>query len=114
MKKENEKPDKKIVPKTPDTTKDKDNFDVHDKYLAMEQEGVQYTKDSNPTRNSDHNETANDELLYDEANDTLKISRDSEVYDADDTILEDNIEISRESHQSVSSDQDDEDLLSDD
>lgn len=77
-----------------------------DKYLAMEQPGVTYTNDHEPTVNSDN-------LDYGETNaqnkweDMGNNSQYSEAFNQDDYILQDNLDLDEDQNQSISSDDDD-------
>lgn len=77
-----------------------------DKYLALEQPGVSYTKDSNSTSNSDRRvyNTSDDEGLWNEEGGN---SRDSDAFNQDEDILDDNLDLDEDQNQSISSDDDD-------
>lgn len=85
--------------------KDKDIEDT-DKYLAMEQPGVKYTKEVDPTINSDQVNSrttdSNGEWREEGGN-----SKNSEAFNQDDDILNDNIDLDEDQNQSISSDDDD-------
>lgn len=85
--------------------KDKDIEDT-DKYLAMEQPGVKYTKEVDPTINSDQVNSrttdSNGEWSEEGGN-----SKNSEAFNQDDDILNDNIDLDEDQNQSISSDDDD-------
>ena len=78
-----------------------DNLET-DKYLAMEQAGVTYTPDSNPTNYTDYAE--NGEETMDTFDPTGDNSRNSDAFGQDDYILNDNLDLDEENHQSISSD----------
>jgi hypothetical protein len=78
-----------------------DNLET-DKYLAMEQAGVTYTPDSNPTNYTDYAE--NGEETMDTFDPTGENSRNSDAFGQDDYILNDNLDLDEENHQSISSD----------
>lgn len=81
-------------------------IDDTDKYLAMEQPGISYTKDTNPTKNSDTldylDNQENDEWSEDGGN-----SRNSDAFNQDEDFLEDNLDLDEDQNQSISSDDDD-------
>jgi len=85
---------------------DSDDIDDTDKYLAMEQPGVQYTNDTDPNKNSD-------QLNYDSEggdgtwNEEGGNSKNSDAFNQDDYILEDNVDLDEDQNQSISSDDDD-------
>ena len=77
-----------------------------DKYLALEQEGVTFTPDSRgPLLNSDTIEDGgagnSDTWNGDEQN-----TRNSDAFNQDEFLLEDNLELDEEKSQSISSDND--------
>lgn len=79
--------------------------DDTDKYLALEQPGVQYTEDTNPTQNSDFEEyDSNDDETWSEEGGN---SKNSDAFNQDDYILEDNIDLDEDQNQSISSDDED-------
>lgn len=84
---------------------DKDIEDT-DKYLAMEQPGVKYTKETDPTINSDqvNSRTADNSGEWSEEGGN---SKNSEAFNQDDDILNDNIDLDEDQNQSISSDDDD-------
>lgn len=77
-----------------------------DKYLAIEQPGISYSKDTNPTSNSDTldyiGNSENEEWSEEGGN-----SRNSDAFNQDDNLLEDNIDLDEDQNQSISSDDDD-------
>jgi hypothetical protein len=84
---------------------DKTGDDETDKYLAMEQPGVTYTHDTNPTENSDFAEyDSNDDDAWSEEGGN---SKNSDAFNQDDYILEDNIDLDEDQNQSISSDDED-------
>lgn len=85
--------------------RDKDIEDT-DKYLAMEQPGVKYTKEVDPTINSDqvNSRTTDSSGEWSEEGGN---SKNSEAFNQDDDILNDNIDLDEDQNQSISSDDDD-------
>lgn len=77
-----------------------------DKYLAMEQQGVQYTKDTDPTLNSDHADFGS-ESQKKEWNGEGGNSKNSDAFNQDDYMLEDNIDLDEDQNQSISTDDED-------
>lgn len=77
-----------------------------DKYLALEQPGVTYTPDTNATLNSDHADFGS-ESRKKEWNEEGGNSRNSDAFNQDDYILEDNLDLDEDQNQSISSDDDD-------
>lgn len=93
-----------------DISKDIENAehpeDDTDKYLAMEQPGVSYTEDTNPTENSDfedYSDSADHESWSEEGGN----SKNSDAFNQDDYILEDNLDLDEDQNQSISSDDED-------
>lgn len=77
-----------------------------DKYLAMEQTGITYTKEHNPTANSDNlNPYENNKT--DEWSEEGGNSKYSDAFNQDDYILSDNLDLDEDQNKSVSSDDDD-------
>lgn len=75
-----------------------------DKYLAMEQQGVSYTPDKDPSiLNSDYIESGNENAVSGEWKYDQKNSRNSEAFNQDDTLLKDNIDLDEDQSQSISS-----------
>ena len=97
--KNNEKENKNLN-KTPEQ-KDIDNTD---KYLAMEQPDVQYTKETDPSNLSDELGSKNSENKWNVEGGNSKYS---EAFNQDDYILNDNIDLDEDQNQSVSSNDDD-------
>lgn len=77
-----------------------------DKYLAMEQPGVSYTKEANPTLNSDHADFGT-ESRSKEWNEEGGNSKYSNAFNQDDYLLEDNLDLDEDQNQSISSDDED-------
>lgn len=83
-----------------------DGNDDTDKYLAMEQPGVTYTKDTEPSNLSD-------ELNYTDSNKQNMWSPDgdngpySDAFSQDNYILTDNVDLDEDQNQSISSDDED-------
>lgn len=75
------------------------------KYLEMEQPSVSYTKDTNPTANSDNlnNGIKNSEKWTSEGT----LSENADAFNQDDYLLEDNIDLDEDQNQSISTDDDD-------
>lgn len=89
-----------------DVKANEDGNDDTDKYLAMEQEGVQYTKDTDPTVNSDQmdfNEESHKNMWNSEGGNSLN----SDAFNQDDYMLEDNVDLDEDQNQSISSDDED-------
>lgn len=82
------------------------NYVSEDKYLAMEQKGVSYTKDHNPVQNSDQLEIDSDESRSDKWKANGKNSRNADAFNQDDYILNDNIDLDEDQSQSISSEDD--------
>lgn len=78
------------------------NIDNTDKYLAMEQEGVKYTKDTEPATLSDQKDYSREKWNEEGGN-----SKNSDAFNQDDYLLEDNVDLDEDQNQSVSSDDDD-------
>jgi hypothetical protein len=80
--------------------------DDTDKYLALEQPGVTYTEDTNPTENSDfedYSDSADHSTWSEEGGN----SRNSDAFNQDDDILDDNLDLDEDQNQSISSDDED-------
>jgi hypothetical protein len=89
-----------------DLSANEDRNDDTDKYLAMEQPGVQYTQDTEPTNmsdNLDYSDTGTDNKWSPEGGN----SKYSDAFNQDDYILEDNVDFDEDQNQSISSDDDD-------
>jgi len=82
------------------------DFDTTDKYLAMEQPGVQYTPETDGLRNSDQVDYSN-EGQGDEWNEEGGNSKNSDAFNQDDYILDDNVDLDEDQNQSISSDDED-------
>jgi len=83
-----------------------DDTDDTDKYLAMEQPGVQYTEETEPTVNSDnldYGDTNPQNVWQPEGGN----SKNSDAFNQDDYILEDNVDFDEDQNQSISSDDED-------
>ena len=81
-------------------------LDDTDKYLAMEQPGVQYTPETDGLRNSDQVDYSN-EGQGDEWNEEGGNSKNSDAFNQDDYILDDNVDLDEDQNQSISSDDED-------
>ena len=77
--------------------------DDTDKYLALEQPGVQYTKDSDFSLESDKGGRSNSNQWSEDGGN----SKNSDAFNQDDYLLEDNIDLDEDQNQSVSSDDED-------
>lgn len=82
------------------------SIDDTDKYLAMEQQGVTYSKDTDPTLNSDQMDFGS-ESRKKEWNGEGGNSKNSDAFNQDDYMLEDNIDLDEDQNQSISSDDED-------
>jgi len=84
---------------------DEDDFqnDDTDKYLAMEQPGVQYTKDNDFGLESDKGGRQNSNQWSEEGGN----SRNSDAFNQDDYLLEDNIDLDEDQNKSISTDDED-------
>jgi len=93
---------------TPKNTHDEQDKEYvsEDKYLAMEQKGVSYTKDHNPVQNSDQLEIDSDETRSDKWKANGENSRNADAFNQDDYILNDNIDVDEDQSQSISSEDD--------
>ena len=80
--------------------------DGTDKYLAMEQPGVTFTHDTDPTVNSDQMDFGS-ESRKNQWNAEGGNSKYSEAFNQDDYLLEDNLDLDEDQNQSVSSDDED-------
>ena len=89
-----------------DKSKDESDIDNTDKYLAMEQPGVKYTNESDPTRNSDQ-EDFGEEKHKGEWSDEGGNSKNSDAFNQDDYLLDDNVDLDEDEGKSISSDDDD-------
>jgi len=89
-----------------DNDSETDDIDDTDKYLAMEQPGVQYTNETDATRNSDQIDYSN-EGQGDEWSEEGGNSKNSDAFNQDDYILEDNVDLDEDQNQSISSDDED-------
>jgi len=75
-----------------------------DKYLAMEQHGITYTRESSATLNSDYAESENIERQSEKWTATGVNSRNADAFNQDDYILNDNIDLDEDQNISISSD----------
>lgn len=85
---------------------DKKDIDDTDKYLAMEQQGVKYTHDTDPTLNSDQADFGT-ESKKQQWNEEGGNSKNSDAFNQDDYVLNDNLDLDEDQNQSISSDDDD-------
>jgi len=83
-----------------------DDIDDTDKYLAMEQPGVSFTNDTDPTVNSDQSDFGS-ESHKKQWNEEGGNSKNSDAFNQDDYILEDNLDLDEDQNQSISSDDED-------
>lgn len=89
-----------------DRDAESDNIDDTDKYLAMEQPGVSFTNETDPTVNSDQIDFGS-ESRKKEWNEEGGNSKNSDAFNQDDYILEDNLDLDEDQNQSISSDDED-------
>jgi hypothetical protein len=82
-----------------------DDIDDTDKYLALEQPGVSYTPENDPTVNSDQSDFGNPKGQ--EWNEEGGNSRNSDAFNQDDYILNDNVDVDEDQNQSISTDDED-------
>lgn len=91
----------------PAPVKGEDNNDYQnddtDKYLAMEQPGVQYTKDNDFRLESDKGGRSNSNQWSEDGGN----SKNSDAFNQDDYLLEDNIDLDEDQNQSISTDDED-------
>lgn len=85
---------------------DNNDIDETDKYLAIEQPGVSYTKENDPTVNSDQIDFGS-ESRKNEWNEEGGNSKNSDAFNQDDYILNDNLDLDEDQNQSISSDDED-------
>lgn len=83
-----------------------DGIEETDKYLAMEQQGVTYTHEGDPTINSDQMDFTSESRKR-KWNDLGGNSRNSEAFNQDDYLLDDNIDLDEDQNKSISSDDED-------
>jgi len=88
------------------SAEDTNAVDDTDKYLAMEQPGVQYTNDTDPTLNSDQADFGS-ESRKKQWNEEGGNSKYSDAFNQDDYLLEDNLDLDEDQNQSISSDDED-------
>ncbi len=82
-------------------------FSSPDKYLSMEQKGVQFTPDSDPmAMNPDNIEYRQHGQLSEEYDLNNRNSRNAEAFGQDEYMLRDNIDLDEDQSQSISSDED--------
>jgi hypothetical protein len=93
-------------PDTGDDESNREDANDTDKYLAMEQPGVTYTHDTDPTLNSDHLDftSTNGEDKWNEEGGNSVFS---DAFNQDDYILHDNVDLDEDQNQSISSDDED-------
>ena len=77
--------------------------DNTDKYLAMEQPGVQYTKENDFSLDSDKGGSTNSNQWSENGGN----SRNSNAFNQDDYLLEDNLDLDEDQNQSISTDDED-------
>lgn len=77
--------------------------DDTDKYLAMEQSGVQYTKENDFSLDSDKGGSTNSNQWSENGGN----SRNSDAFNQDDYLLEDNLDLDEDQNQSISTDDED-------
>ena len=85
-------------------SKTTESYDT-DKYLALEQPGVSYTKDIPPLNSdkSDFGVHTHDEQWSEEGGN----SKNSDAFNQDDYLLDDNIDLDEDQNKSISSDDED-------
>ena len=94
--------DIKAVPAEGEDNDDYQN-DNTDKYLAMEQPGVQYTKENDFSLESDKGGRTNSNKFDENGGN----SRNSDAFSQDDYLLEDNIDLDEDQNKSISTDDED-------
>lgn len=101
----------KPAPRKEEDHDDYQNDDT-DKYLAMEQPGVTYTKETDFGLDSDKggNSNANSNLWNEEGGN----SKNSDAFNQDDYILNDNLDLDEDQNQSISTDDEDYEELNED
>lgn len=82
------------------------DIDDTDKYLAMEQEGVRFTRENDPTVNSDQMDFGS-ESRKKEWSEKGGNSKNSDAFNQDDYLLNDNLDLDEDQNQSISSDDED-------
>jgi len=88
-----------------DESSSEDSTDT-DKYLAMEQPGVTYTQETDPTLNSDQLDFTSSGG-EDKWNEEGSKSVFSDAFNQDDYILHDNVDLDEDQNQSISTDDED-------
>lgn len=91
---------------TDDDSAPKKDIDDTDKYLAMEQPGISYTNETDPTVNSDQAGLGS-ESRKNKWNDEGGNSKNSDAFNQDDYILNDNLDLDEDQNKSISSDDED-------
>jgi len=96
------------VRKHQDEEADEDpEFTSEDKYLALEQPGVQFTAEIDPAAtNPDNLEYRQHGQESDQWDNNNRNSRNAEAFNQDEYILRDNIDLDEDQSQSISSDED--------
>lgn len=94
--------DIKAVPAEGEDNDDYQN-DNTDKYLAMEQPGVQYTKENDFSLESDKGGRTNSNKFDENGGN----SRNSDAFSQDDYLLEDNLDLDEDQNKSISTDDED-------
>lgn len=91
---------------------DNDDYqnDDTDKYLAMEQPGVQYTKETDFSLESDKGGRTNSNQWTEDGGN----SKNSDAFNQDDYLLEDNLDLDEDQNQSISTDDEDYEELNED
>lgn len=97
---------KKGQTSTPEKAKNINVADDNDKYLAMEQPGVSFTQDTDPTTNSDHANFTHEDRKR-QWNDNGGNSKYSDAFNQDDYMLDDNLDLDEDQNKSLSSDDED-------
>lgn len=98
----------------PALVRDEDNDDYQtddtDKYLAMEQPGVQYTKENDFSLESDKGGRTNSNQWTEDGGN----SKNSDAFNQDDYLLDDNLDLDEDQNQSISTDDEDYEELNED
>lgn len=83
-----------------------EDTEQNDKYLALEQQGVTYTHETDPTINSDQMDFTTESKKR-QWNDMGGNSKNSDAFNQDDYLLDDNIDLDEDQNKSISSDDED-------
>ena len=101
-----------LIKPAPVRGEDNDDYqnDDTDKYLAMEQPGVQYTKETDFSLESDKGGRTNSNQWTEDGGN----SKNSDAFNQDDYLLEDNLDLDEDQNQSISTDDEDYEELNED